>query len=79
MTGVAEGVLGLIKIAVPTVSALIEVSSLVKSSWDLFQNGSITKDDMLEQWKANGVELDETDAALGEAMEAARKRHAAKL
>lgn len=78
MTGVAAGVLGLIKIAVPTVQALVEVSTLAKQSWDLFQNGSITKDELLSQWKDIGVELDQTDAALEEAMAASRKRQADK-
>lgn len=76
MTGKAiEGAIGLIKIAVPTVGALIDVANLVTSSWALFQNGSLTKDDMLAQWKANGIEIDETSDALTASMDAYLKRH----
>ena len=60
-----------IQLIAPSIQAFMEATSLVQSTFALFQKGDITKDELLTRWKAAGVNVQLADANLQAAMDEA--------
>lgn len=67
-------VAGAIKIAVPTIQAVIELGSMIQSSVALWKAGHLSDEQMLDIWRKAGINVQTADANLQAAMDEARSK-----
>lgn len=67
MLAIAKG----ISLAAETLPAFLSAIGVVQSSFDLFQNKQITKDELLKRWHDAGVKVQSADKNLQNAMDEA--------
>ncbi len=68
MTGIVEGFV----LAAQTLPALLQAAAQVKASWELFQSGDITEEELHARWKKAGIKWQGTSASLKAAMDEAK-------